>query len=230
MNWNPGESVDWTTPDQAVSAGNHLYCGNCGCDTPGCGCPRDAARYPVGGYSDPPLVRLTTLIDRVTAQQAYRRESWTDPTPAQQQEIDHWASILTGLEMARYCFFPQQPDANQALPALVKEVVDRLVALQATPFYDVGPSSAVRAMHELDGAVSDLARAAALPQAHCGDCHGTGVATLKDRGCTCDPGPEGQHHPYCGAAPCPRGCPMPPVRDARGNAWTPILRRGIDVP
>lgn len=24
--------------------------------------------------------------------------------------------------------------------------------------------------------------------------------------CTCDPGPEGQHHPYCGAHPCPNGC------------------------
>lgn len=42
--WEPGDEIDWTTPDAQGTPGDdlgHTYCGNCGWDVPGCGCPRD---------------------------------------------------------------------------------------------------------------------------------------------------------------------------------------------
>lgn len=48
----------------------------------------------------------------------------------------------------------------------------------------------------------------------CPNCGGSGVCELTSPECTCDPGPEGQHHPYCGTTPCPRGCLIPPERNA----------------
>ncbi len=55
------EPVDWTTPDSPDPDRDHAYCGNCGWDVPGCGCPRDpryggdAASLPVQRKSDPPI-------------------------------------------------------------------------------------------------------------------------------------------------------------------------------
>ena len=40
IKWDPGDPVDWTTPDSGDGI-SHEYCGNCGLDVPGCGCPRD---------------------------------------------------------------------------------------------------------------------------------------------------------------------------------------------
>jgi hypothetical protein len=54
------EPVDWTTPN-VIGSGDHEYCGNCGWDVPGCGCPRDAhyggdpASLPVQKRDDPPI-------------------------------------------------------------------------------------------------------------------------------------------------------------------------------
>lgn len=40
ISWvSPGEPVDWTTPDSEWR--DHQFCGNCGLDVPGCGCPRN---------------------------------------------------------------------------------------------------------------------------------------------------------------------------------------------
>jgi hypothetical protein len=40
----------------------------------------------------------------------------------------------------------------------------------------------------------------------CGQCDGGLIPVPAGTGCTCDPGPEGQHQPYCGFQPCPAGC------------------------
>lgn len=61
IKWDEGDPVDWTTPDTDDGI-SHSYCGNCGLDLPGCGCPRDqdydaiaAAQLPVQAREDPPL-------------------------------------------------------------------------------------------------------------------------------------------------------------------------------
>lgn len=62
IKWDDGDPVDWTTPDCGDGIDDE-YCGNCGLDVPGCGCPRDqrsyseaeAAAVPVQGRNDPPL-------------------------------------------------------------------------------------------------------------------------------------------------------------------------------
>lgn len=60
IKWDPGDPVDWTTPDSGDGI-SHEYCGNCGLDVPGCGCPRDeyfegdADALPVQRPDDPPL-------------------------------------------------------------------------------------------------------------------------------------------------------------------------------
>jgi hypothetical protein len=43
------------------------------------------------------------------------------------------------------------------------------------------------------------------PWTLCGECD-QGILWGPSPACTCAPGPEGQHHPYCGAQPCPNGC------------------------
>lgn len=55
------EPVDWTTPNVGDGI-NHEYCGNCGWDAPGCGCPRDEhyggsdpKTLPVQRREDPPI-------------------------------------------------------------------------------------------------------------------------------------------------------------------------------
>jgi hypothetical protein len=40
IKWDPGDPVDWTTPNVGDGIDDE-YCGNCGLDSPGCGCPRD---------------------------------------------------------------------------------------------------------------------------------------------------------------------------------------------
>lgn len=40
IKWDPGDPVDWTTPNIRDGIDDE-YCGNCGLDVPGCGCPRD---------------------------------------------------------------------------------------------------------------------------------------------------------------------------------------------
>ena len=40
IKWDPGDPIDWTTPGSGDGI-SHEYCGNCGLDLPGCGCPRD---------------------------------------------------------------------------------------------------------------------------------------------------------------------------------------------
>jgi hypothetical protein len=61
VSWDTeAEPVDWTTPNTTWHG--HEFCGNCGWDAPGCGCPRDD-RYqgsnpgtlPVQRREDPPL-------------------------------------------------------------------------------------------------------------------------------------------------------------------------------
>lgn len=61
IKWDPGDPVDWTTPDIGDGI-SHEYCGNCGLDVPGCGCPRDwkgfggdKAALTVQQPDDPPL-------------------------------------------------------------------------------------------------------------------------------------------------------------------------------
>lgn len=59
IKWDPGDPVDWTTPNSTWHA--HEFCGNCGLDVPGCGCPRDplfdgvAKSLPVQAPGDGPL-------------------------------------------------------------------------------------------------------------------------------------------------------------------------------
>lgn len=59
IKWDPGDPVDWTTPDSDWR--DHWFCGNCGLDKPGCGCPRDehfdgdASALPVQKPGDDPL-------------------------------------------------------------------------------------------------------------------------------------------------------------------------------
>jgi hypothetical protein len=49
ISWDPGDEVDWTTPNSEWHA--HEFCGNCGLDAPGCGCPRDCDRcHELRGY------------------------------------------------------------------------------------------------------------------------------------------------------------------------------------
>jgi hypothetical protein len=55
------EPVDWTTPNVGDGIDDE-YCGNCGWDSPGCGCPRDQyydgtdpKLLPVQKREDPPL-------------------------------------------------------------------------------------------------------------------------------------------------------------------------------
>lgn len=54
------EPVDWTTPNLGDGIDDE-YCGNCGWDSPGCGCPRDprydgdASSLAVQRRTDPPL-------------------------------------------------------------------------------------------------------------------------------------------------------------------------------
>jgi hypothetical protein len=40
IKWDEGDPVDWATPDRVWNLA-HDFCGNCGLDVPGCGCPRD---------------------------------------------------------------------------------------------------------------------------------------------------------------------------------------------
>lgn len=61
IKWDEGDPVDWTTPD-LDDGPDDSYCGNCGLDVPGCGCPRDAhfsaveaAQLPVQAREDEPL-------------------------------------------------------------------------------------------------------------------------------------------------------------------------------
>lgn len=65
ISWDDeSEPVDWTTPNVGDGIDDE-YCGNCGWDAPGCGCPRDpnyaavtgsAPRaLPVQRREDPPL-------------------------------------------------------------------------------------------------------------------------------------------------------------------------------
>ena len=67
IKWDAGDPVDWTTPDVGDGISDE-YCGNCGLDVPGCGCPRDdhydadqydhpvkAADLPVQAREDEPL-------------------------------------------------------------------------------------------------------------------------------------------------------------------------------
>lgn len=53
------------------------------------------------------------------------------------------------------------------------------------------------------GLAAELAKV--TPQT-CGSCLWGVVDVKAARGCTCDPGPEGQHQRYCGTEPCPNGC------------------------
>ncbi len=59
IKWDPGDPVDWTTPDSGDGI-SHEYCGNCGLDLP-CGCPRDehfgsdAGALPVQRRDEPPI-------------------------------------------------------------------------------------------------------------------------------------------------------------------------------
>lgn len=39
IKWDEGDPVDWTTPGSEWHG--HSFCGNCGLDDDGCGCPRD---------------------------------------------------------------------------------------------------------------------------------------------------------------------------------------------
>lgn len=39
VSWEPGDPVDWIFPNSTWHG--HEFCGNCGWDAPGCGCPRD---------------------------------------------------------------------------------------------------------------------------------------------------------------------------------------------
>jgi len=55
------EPVDWTTPNSGDGIDDE-YCGNCGLDSPGCGCPRDPhyvgtdpEQLPVQRREDAPL-------------------------------------------------------------------------------------------------------------------------------------------------------------------------------
>ena len=55
------EPVDWTTPNVGDGIDDE-YCGNCGWDSPGCGCPRDPhydgsdpRSLPVQERDDPPI-------------------------------------------------------------------------------------------------------------------------------------------------------------------------------
>lgn len=56
IRWNPGDPPDWETPDQSHTGGT--YCGNCGLDTPGCGCPRGVLRDAVAQTADGSYARL----------------------------------------------------------------------------------------------------------------------------------------------------------------------------
>lgn len=38
ISWMPGDMVDWHRPNAPWHG--HVFCGNCGLDFPGCGCPR----------------------------------------------------------------------------------------------------------------------------------------------------------------------------------------------
>jgi hypothetical protein len=40
MKWEPGDAIDWVRSNVTVGPSDE-YCGNCGLDFPGCGCPRD---------------------------------------------------------------------------------------------------------------------------------------------------------------------------------------------
>jgi hypothetical protein len=54
IKWDVGDPVDYRTPDfYPDEGGGHIYCGNCGLDVPGCGCPRDpnSPRY-LEGYPE----------------------------------------------------------------------------------------------------------------------------------------------------------------------------------
>lgn len=55
------DPVDWTTPNTGDGIDDE-YCGNCGLDSPGCGCPRDPdyrgshpATLPIQLRSDAPI-------------------------------------------------------------------------------------------------------------------------------------------------------------------------------
>lgn len=50
ITWYPGYEVDWTTPNVGDGIDDE-YCGNCGLDVPGCGCPRDCDQcFELRGY------------------------------------------------------------------------------------------------------------------------------------------------------------------------------------
>ena len=63
VSWDDeSEPVDWSTPNMGDGIVDE-YCGNCGWDSPGCGCPRDPHYYgsdprtlPVQRREDPPIV------------------------------------------------------------------------------------------------------------------------------------------------------------------------------
>jgi len=62
ISWDSeAEPVDWTTPNIGDGIDDE-YCGNCGWDSPGCGCPRDPhydgsdrASLPVQKREEPPI-------------------------------------------------------------------------------------------------------------------------------------------------------------------------------
>jgi hypothetical protein len=59
------------------------------------------------------------------------------------------------------------------------------------------------------------------PWTLCGECD-RGILWGPGPQCTCAPGPElpGQHHPYCGAQPCPHGC-WDKLRAGEDNPFCP---------
>jgi hypothetical protein len=69
IKWDQGDPVDWTTPNAGDGIA-HEWCGNCGLDVPGCGCPRDpdfdpvnAAQLAVQGRDDPPIERPSVAAE-----------------------------------------------------------------------------------------------------------------------------------------------------------------------
>lgn len=70
VSWDDeSEPVDWTTPNTTWHG--HEFCGNCGWDAPGCGCPRDEyydgpsdpKALPVQRREDPPLTAKPSRED-----------------------------------------------------------------------------------------------------------------------------------------------------------------------
>ena len=72
VSWDDeSEPVDWTTPNSTWR--DHEFCGNCGWDAPGCGCPRDShydgsdpSTLPVQRREDPPLEAKPAKEDKAS--------------------------------------------------------------------------------------------------------------------------------------------------------------------